>query len=84
MFVTKDAKGKYTSVQDFSVDKRGNKGQTVAENTVVMRRFDSGRENIYIIPKTGKGSAVSRNKISIKGRTAIGAALTARAIEKVI
>ena len=84
LFVTKDAKGKYTSVQDFSVDKRGNKGQTVAENTVVMRRFDSGRENIYIIPKTGKGSAVSRSKISIKGRTAIGAALTARAIEKVI
>ena len=73
-------KGKYTSVQDFSTDSRGNKGQQVAEGTIVMRRFDAGRENIYLIPKQGKTFAVARNKISVKGRTAVGAALTNRAV----
>lgn len=80
LFVTKDMKGKYTSVQDFSTDNRGNKGQQVAEGTIVMRRFDAGRENIYLIPKTGKTFTVARNKISVKGRTAVGAALTNRSI----
>ena len=84
LFVTKDFKGKYTSVQDFSTDSRGNKGQSITEGTIVMRRFDNGRENIYLIPKTGKGFTVNRSKISIKGRTAIGAALTARAVVKIL
>ena len=80
LFVTKDMKGKYTSVQDFSTDSRGNKGQQVAEETIIMRRFDAGRENIYLVPKQGKTFAVARNKISVKGRTAVGAALTNRSI----
>lgn len=84
LFVTKDNKGKYTSVQDFSVDNRGNKGQLVTENTMVMRRFDSARNSIYILPKQGKVVEVPRTKISLKGRTAIGAALTSRAVQRII
>ena len=84
LFVTKDMKGKYTSVQDFSTDNRGNKGQTIAENTIVMRRFDAGRENIYLVPKSGKVITIARNKISVKGRTAIGAALTSRTVQTII
>jgi topoisomerase-4 subunit A len=33
LFCTTDNKGKFTSVKDFSVDSRGNKGQLVAEGT---------------------------------------------------
>lgn len=84
LFVTKDMKGKYTSVKDFSVDNRGNKGQMITENTICMRRFDSGRENIYLIPKQGKTFTVNRNKISIKGRTATGAALTSRNVTTIL
>lgn len=84
LFVTKDMKGKYTSVQDFSVDNRGNKGQMVTEGTQFMRRFDSGRENIYLVSKQGKIFTVARNKVTIKGRTAIGASLTNRAVESVL
>jgi len=84
LFVTKDNKGKYTSVKDFSVDNRGNKGQLVTEGTVCMRRFDSGRENIYLVPKQGKLFTVARNKITVKGRTAMGAVLTSRAVSRII
>lgn len=80
LFVTKDAKGKLTPVKDFSVDSRGNKGQTISEGVLTMHKFDKARENIYIIPKQGKPLTISREKVSVKGRTAIGAALTARAI----
>ena len=84
LFVTKDNKGKYTSVKDFSVDSRGNKGQLVTEGTVCMRRFDSGRENIYLVPKQGKPFTVARNKITVKGRTAMGAVLTSRTVSRII
>lgn len=80
LFVTKDNKGKFTPVKDFSIDSRGNKGQMIAENTFVMRKFDAARENIYIVPKQGKPIAVSRDKISTKSRTAVGASLTSRAV----
>jgi len=84
LFVTKDNKGKYTSVQDFSVDSRGNKGQMITEDTICMRRFDSGRENIYLVPKQGKPFTVARNKLTVKGRTAVGAALTSRTVLRII
>ena len=84
LFVTKDLKGKYTSVQDFSTDSRGNKGQQIAENTICMRRFDKERESIYLFPKTGNGISVAKNKITVKGRTAIGATLTSRAIVRIL
>ena len=77
-------KGKYTSVQDFSVDNRGNKGQKVVENTMIMRRFDANREQLYIVPKTGKVFIVPRTKLSIKGRTAMGASLTSRPVARIL
>jgi DNA gyrase/topoisomerase IV subunit A len=84
LFVTKDNKGKLTAVKDFSEDSRGNKGQMIVADTTVMKRFDAGRELIYIIPKTGKVQTVNRDKISIKGRTAVGASITTRAVNKII
>ena len=80
LFVTKDCKGKYTPVKDFSVDNKGNKGQLIAENTWIMRKFDDGRENIYIVPKQGKVILVPKSKITIKSRSAIGALLTNRVV----
>ena len=84
LFVTKDGKGKLTPVKDFSSDSRGNKGQLITDGTIIMRRFEAARENIYIIPKQGKALAVKRDKISIKSRTAGGALLTSRAVNTII
>ena len=74
-------KGKLTAAKDFSVDNRGNKGQTIAENTVTMLRLDPTREQLYMIPKLGKMFTVARSKVSLKGRTAQGVSLTARAVD---
>ena len=84
LFVTGDHKGKLTAAKDFSTDSRGNKGQMIVANTIVMKRFDAGRELIYIIPKTGKVQTVNRDKISVKGRTAVGASITSRAVNQII
>lgn len=84
LFATQDMKGKLTSVKDFSIDSRGNKGQSVAEKTVFMKKFEDGREVIYLIPKIGKMFTVQRNKVSIKSRTASGASLTSRAVSTIL
>ena len=84
LFVTKDNKGKLTPVKDFSTDKRGNKGQVIVDNTIIMRRFDTERENIYVVPQQGKVQQISYNKVSIKSRMAVGALLTSRAIKTII
>ena len=81
LFVTGDMKGKLTAAKDFSVDNRGNKGQTIAENTVTMLRLDPTREQLYMIPKLGKMFTVARSKVSLKGRTAQGVSLTTRAVD---
>lgn len=84
LLVTKDLKGKYTPVKDFSLDSRGNKGQTIGDDTICVRRIESARENIYLIPKQGKPFILARNKLSIKSRTATGAALSTRNIVRII
>lgn len=84
LFATADNKGKFTSVKDFGVDSRGNKGQLVPENTKYMRFFDDNRENVYLIPKQGNTIVLPRTKLSVKGRTAIGASMTTRAIIGII
>lgn len=83
LMVTTDNKAKLTPVKDLSVDSRGNKGQLIAAKTAYVRYFDNARTHIYIIPKTGKSMSIDRTKISIKGKTATGAALTNRAIENI-
>ena len=83
-FGTSDNKGKFTAVKDFGVDSRGNKGQLVPENTKYMRFFDDGRETIYLIPKQGNTISLARDKVSIKGRTAIGASISSRVITNII
>ena len=84
LFATNDNKGKFTAVKDFTADSRGNKGQLVPENTKYMRLFDENRENIYLIPKQGNAVTLARNKLSVKGRTAIGASMTSRAVIGII
>ena len=84
LFATSDNKGKFTAVKDFTADSRGNKGQLVPENTKYMRLFDENRENIYLIPKQGNVVTLARNKLSVKGRTAIGASMTSRAVIGII
>ena len=84
LFCTKDNKGKFTSVKDFSVDSRGNKGQLLADDTKFMRGFSAGREDIYIIMKQGAPLTVSRSKLSIKSRTAVGASVTNRQMVNII
>lgn len=79
-----DNKGKFTLVKDFSIDSRGNKGQTITESTLYFTKFDSGRENIYVIPKQGKPIIIPRNKLSIKNKNAVGASLTNRNITNVV
>lgn len=81
---TADGKGKFTLVKDFSVDSRGNKGQGITENTAYFSKFDSNRENIYVIPKQGKPLVVPRNKLSIKNKNAIGASLTTRNVTNIV
>ena len=78
------SKGKFTSVKDFSVDNRGNKGQTVAENTTSITAFENGRTNVYVIPKMGKVTLVDSKKLSIKGKAASGASLSNKVIVKTV
>lgn len=84
VFMTSDNKAKLTPVKDFALDTRGNKGQLIADKTSFMRRFDAFRESLYLVPQNGKVIVVGRGKLSIKGRTAVGAALTSRSVTEII
>lgn len=82
---TADGKGKFTSIQDFSIDSRGNKGQSLVEGVKWFIKFDSdGRDTFYVVPKQGKTIAVNSNKLSIKGKSAAGALITSRAIINIV
>ena len=84
LFVTADNKGKFTAVKDFSTDSRGNKGQMIVENIKFMRRFDDIRTEFYAVPQQGKVLAINKNKISLKGKSAIGATISSKTIRKII
>lgn len=72
--------GKLIYGKDFSRDQRGNKGQALPDDNEVLIFFEEGREYIYLMPKVGKPFAVSRNKVSIKGKMTCGASLSSRAL----
>lgn len=82
--IMSNEKGKFVSARDFSVDNRGNKGQSVADDTVSIKLFENGRENIYAIPKSGKVAIVNKNKLSIKSKSATGASITNKIVVKVV
>lgn len=84
LFITADNKGKFTAVKDFSTDSRGNKGQMIVENIKFMRRFDDIRTEFYAVPQQGKVLTINKNKISLKGKSAIGATISSKAIRKII
>lgn len=83
-FATRDNKGKFTAAKDFSVDSRGNKGQTVPENTIYMRVIEDGREHLYLIPKAGNTISLARTKLSLKSKNAIGATISTRIIVNIL
>lgn len=83
--ITSDNKGKFTNVSDFSVDSRGNKGQSITDNTICCKVFENGRTEVYLQPKVGKTMvSISKDKMSIKGKTAVGASIATRAISNII
>lgn len=78
------AQGKLTTVKDFSTSKRGAQGQNVPEGTIFMHEFPDARQHIYVTLNNGNlGTVVDRNKISLKGRTAVGASLVNRAVSSI-
>lgn len=81
---TKDNKMKFTPVKEFGIDSRGNKGQLLHENTVEIKFFDSGRDDVYVILKQGKPLVINKSKLSTKSRTASGASVTVKIVEKIV
>lgn len=59
-------------------DQRGNKGQSLPEDNIKLIKFDEGRDSIYLMPKMGASFAISRDKVSIKGKMSVGALLSTR------
>lgn len=84
--ITNDNKIKFTSVREFSMDSRGNKGQLLHEGTKDIKLFSNGREDVYIILKqaNAKPLLINKSKLSIKSRTASGASVTTKPIQKII
>ena len=80
-FVNKEGKGKLTAVKDFNYDNRLNKGQHLNEGIIGMAKM-TNRSNLYLIGNTV--IAVPATKMSLKSRTAIGAALTSRVVKRII
>lgn len=84
LFITNENKGKLTPVKDFTIDKKGNKGQTIVEGTLYMRKFENNRQTFYIVSQQGKVAAVDKSKVSTKSKNAIGALITSRKILRVV
>ena len=56
----------------------------IVENIKFMRRFDDIRTEFYAVPQQGKVLTINKNKISLKGKSAIGATISSKAIRKII
>ena len=83
--VTNANKGKFTPVSDFSTNSRGNKGQAVPESTVFIRTFAEGRNSFYVQSTTGRHMIeITKDKITTKGRSAIGASISKRQLVKIV
>jgi len=83
LFVDKDGKGKLVATGDFTVGSRTSKGQTINEGNKFMLNV-TGRDTVYYLSKGKIASIDLAKKVSMKSKTAGGAALTAKAIEKII
>lgn len=81
--MTSDNKAKLTSGRNFSIDNRGNQGETVAEGTrIIMVATD--RDTLYLVPSAGKIAPFALSKLSMKGKKGVGAAITAKSLKKVL
>lgn len=82
--VGNDNKGKLTLAKDISVDKRGNKPQSIYESTQWIGICNEDREGLFVIPKRGNNFLVKREELSLKGKTAAGASVSTRQIAKIL
>ena len=83
LFVDKDNKGKIVVTGDFTTGSRTSKGQTINEGNVYMLNV-TGRDTIYYLSKGKITSIDLAKKVTIKSKTAGGATLTTKTIEKII
>lgn len=83
LFVDKDNKGKLVAASEFTVGSRTSKGQTINEGNVFMLNA-AGRDTIYYLSKGKITSIDLARKVATKSKTAGGAALTTKPIEKII
>ena len=83
LFVDGENKGKLVSVQDFTTAARTSKGQTINEGNRFMLNV-TGRETIYYTSNNKINSIDLAKKVTIKSKTAGGATITAKTIEKII
>lgn len=82
--VGSDGKGKLTLAKDITVDKRGNKPQSVYKSTKWIGVCNEDREGLFVVPKRGNNFLVKRDELSLKGKTAAGATISSRQLEKIL
>lgn len=83
LFVDKDGKGKLVATGDFNVGSRSSKGQTINEDNLFMLNV-TGRETVYYLSKGKIASIDLARKVTMKSKTAGGATITSKPIEKLI
>ena len=83
LFIDKDNKGKLVATGDFTVGSRTSKGQTINEGNVFMLNV-TGRDTIYYLSKGKINTIDLAKKVTMKSKTAGGASLTNKVIEKII
>lgn len=79
----KNQKGKITSVRDFNIGSRVSKGQVINEGANCLLPI-AGRESIIAVDSKGKTQVVKLSKFATKSKTATGATISTRTLEKII
>lgn len=78
---TADMKGHLINAKDFSVDSKGNKGQTITENTAFLIKVND--RGIIAKFRSGKPQIIPNSKLSLKGKTAIGASVATKIVTNI-
>lgn len=82
--VTTDRKAKFIMADTLSVNKRGNKGQSIVEHTDFIKNFPPYRECIYVVNGGGRVTKIPRNKLAVKSKNAAGASIATIASNRII
>lgn len=78
---TADMKGHLINAKDFSIDSKGNKGQTITENTAFLIKVND--RGIIAKFRSGKPQIIPNSKLSLKGKTAIGASVATKIVTNI-